>query len=83
MKNLLDLKPAFTPVKKWKRKKNTKNKPLPKMRDSMFEGICRVLPAYVAHNYTYFEQLPEVYPRNVDAYVLRVRSKIAKLKEIQ
>lgn len=81
MKGLLDLKPKYTPVKKWKRKPNKKNKPLPDIKP-FYENICRVLPAYVAENFKYYEQFPEPsrIPKDLETYVKRIKIKINEMK---
>lgn len=77
-------KPRQKPVVAAKPKYNFKKAPtpLPKNYDP-YENICRIMPFYVAKNYSFFELLTPPKQKLVDweGYVLRIKKKISCLKE--
>lgn len=64
-------------------KKRRKNKPtFIKVEQNTLDDKCRILPAYVAKNWSYWELLPapRLRIKNIEGYVLRIIQKINCLK---
>lgn len=83
MKNILDVKQIYRkkPNKPKVDRKRFKKKPTPIKQSDPFNGICRILPMFVADNFDEFLTLsPPQYIKNKDAYVLRIKQKISCLK---
>lgn len=76
-------KPRIKPKKQVKPKYDFRiaPTPIPKNHDP-YENISRIMPIYVADNYTYFELLtfPKQKIKDWESYLQRIRQKIACLK---
>lgn len=81
MKNILDLKKKRTRVEKPKYNFKKAPTPIPKAHNP-YENISRIMPFYVADNYSYFEVLtpPKQKIKDWDSYILRIKQKISCLK---